>query len=202
MSRRLSIRSACAILAVAAVLPAMQAGAQEALAGQPSEDLDVQAEWSRYDGALGRLVFTGVIIRQGDFEIKADRAETSSLEFGNSTWLFSGNIGFRAGSATLRCDEAELKFDNKLTSAVIRGNPVTMLNEGKRVVTGSARQVEYQAQSGLVLFTGGAALETSESRVSGESITFDLNAETVTVAPGDGEPVQFLFEFFSQQADG
>lgn len=187
-------------LILAAFLAAMQANAQQQPSGEAPTDLDIRTEWSRYDGALGRLVSTGVTIRQGDFEITADRAETASLDFRNTTWLFSGNIRFRAGTATLNCDEAELRFDRGLSGAVISGSPVTMLNEGTRVVKGSARRVEYQAQSGLVRFMGGAALETGESRVSGESITFDLNAETVTVAPGDGEPVQFLFEFFA--ADG
>ena len=184
-------------LLLAAFLAAIQAGAQEQPSAEASTDLDIRTEWSRYDGALGRLVSTGVTIRQGDFEITADRAETASLDFRNTTWLFSGNIRFRAGTATLNCDEAELKFESGLTSAVISGSPVTMLNEGTRVVRGSARRVEYQAQSGLVRFMGGAALDTGESRVNGESITFDLNAETVTVAPGEGEPVQFLFEFLS-----
>ena len=189
------------LVSLAVVLAGTQALGQEPTSGEPPTDLDIRTEWSRYDGALGRLVSTGVTIRQGDFEITADRAETASLDFRNTTWLFSGNIRFRAGPATLSCDEAELRFESTLTSAVISGSPVSMLNEGKRVVKGSARRVEYQAESGLIRFMGGAALETSESRVSGESITFDLNAETVTVAPGDGEPVQFLFEFFSSPAD-
>ena len=189
------------LVSLAVVLAATQALGQEPTSGEPPTDLDIRTEWSRYDGALGRLVSTGVTIRQGDFEITADRAETASLDFRNTTWLFSGNIRFRAGPATLSCDEAELTFESTLTSAVISGTPVSMLNEGKRVVKGSARRVEYQAESGLIRFMGGAALETSESRVSGESITFDLNAESVTVAPGDGEPVQFLFEFFSSPAD-
>ena len=188
-------------MAVAALTAMAFAAAQESPAEAPSTDLDIKTEWSRYDGELGRLVSTGVTIRQGDFEIKADRAETASLDFRNTTWLFAGNIRFRAASATLHCDEAELKFENGLRRAVIRGNPVRMHNEGKQVVTGAAGLVEYEAESGLVRFVGEAALETEESRVSGESITFDLNAETVTVAPGDGEPVQFLFEFFSRPAD-
>ena len=201
MCRRSSVRSASAAAALAAILAALPAGAQEAPAAESSQDLDFKTEWSRYDGALGRLVSMGVTIRQGDFEIAADRAETASLDFRNTTWLFSGNIRFRAGPTTLNCDEAELRFENKLISAAIRGDPVTMLNQGSRVVKGSARRVEYEAESGLVRFLGGAVLETRESRVNGESITFDLKAETVTVAPGEGEPVQFLFEFFAPSAD-
>ena len=189
------------LVSLAVVLAATQALGQEPTSSEPPTDLDIRTEWSRYDGALGRLVSTGVTIRQGDFEITADRAETASLDFRNTTWLFSGNIRFRAGPATLSCDEAELRFESTLTSAVISGSPVSMLNEGTRVVKGSARRVEYEAESGLIRFMGDAAIETNESRVSGESISFDLNAETVTVAPGDGEPVQFLFEFFSSQAD-
>ena len=201
MCRRFSLLRSFAAAALAAAFAAVAAGAQEAPAEETSQDLDIKTEWSRYDGALGRLVSTGVTIRQGDFEITADRAETASLDFRNTTWLFSGNIRFRAGPATLNCDEAELRFEKKLISATVSGDPVTMLNEGRRVVKGSARRVEYEAESGLVQFLGGAALETSESRVIGESITFDLKAETVTVAPGDGEPVQFLFEFFAPSAD-
>ena len=201
MYRRFSLLSACLAVALVTALPATEGIAQEARENAPSSDLDIKTEWSRYDGELGRLVSTGVNISQGDFEIKADRAETASLDFRNTTWLFSGNIRFRAGQATLNCDEAELRFENTLTRAVIRGNPVSMVNEGKRLVKGRAQAVEYEAESGLIRFMGGATIETSESRVSGESITFDLNAETVTVAPGDGEPVQFQFEFFSSPED-
>ncbi len=196
--------NACACAATvlaAAVLAAARGGAQEPTSPEPSEDLDIRTEWSRYDGARGRLVSTGVTIRQGDFEIKADRAETASLDFRNTTWQFWGNVRFRAGPATLHCDEAELRFEKRLIHAVVRGNPARMLNEGRQVVKGSAQQMEYDADGEQVRFMGGAAIETPESRVSGDSITFDLKAETVTVAPGDGEPVQFLFESLAPPAD-
>jgi len=63
----------------------MQAGGQEPPSGESSADLDIKTEWSRYDGALGRLVSSGVTIRQGDFELTAERAETASLDFRNAT---------------------------------------------------------------------------------------------------------------------
>ena len=176
------------------------------LSQQPSDEstsqLRFETDQSVYDGELGRLVSTGVRIRQGDFEIRADRAEAASLEFTNTTWFFWDNIYFRKGTASLGCDQAELEFvDGRLKAATIRGKPVTMRNEGKSAVDGTADRIEFDTESGLARLLGNAVLETRESRVSGDSITFDLNAETVTVAPGDGEPVQFLFEFFASPAD-
>ena len=193
--------SAFGAIALAAALMTAPALSQEQ-SRESTSQLRFEAASSHYDGELGRLISTGVRIQQGENEIKADRAEAASLEFTNTSWFFAGNIHFRAGTASLSCDKAELTFvDGRLKAATIDGGPVRMRNEGKSTVQGTADRIEFDAESGLVGLLGNAALENRESRVSGDSITYDLNSETVTVAPGDGEPVQFLYEFFVSPAD-
>ena len=153
---------------------------------EPEPRLQIIADGgATYDGATGRLVVISPRISHGDFELRADRGESNSPE---SDWRFTGNVGFRAFYASLACDSAELKFvGNRLQSAIIQGDPVTMKNEGESVVEGSAVRIEYEAETALVRLLGGAELETGEIRLRGESITFDLRAETVTVAPGESE---------------
>ena len=138
-----------------------------------------------YDGATGRFSLPNVSISQEDFGLTADLAESSSPK---SEWLFSGNVKFRAFSATLDCDSAELKFNgNRLQRAIIVGNPARMKNEGESVVEGSALRIEYEAETALVRLLGGAELDAGEIRLRGESMTYDLRAETFSVARGKGE---------------
>ena len=138
-----------------------------------------------YDGATGRLVVILPRISHGDFELRADRGESSSPD---SDWLFTGNVRFRALSATLECDSADLNFlGNRLQRAIILGNPARIKNEGERVVEGSALRIEYEAETALVRLLGGAELEAGELRLRGESMTYDLRAETFSVARGKGE---------------
>ena len=138
-----------------------------------------------YDGATGRLVVISPRISHGDFELVALRGESSSPE---SEWLFTGNVRFRALSASLECDSAELKFNgNRLQRAIILGNPARMKNEGERVIVGSAPRIEYEAETALVRLLGGAELEVGEIRLRGESMTYDLRAGTFSVAPGESE---------------
>ncbi len=138
-----------------------------------------------YDGATGLFSLPNVSISQGDFEVSADWAESSSPK---SEWLLTGNVRFRALSARLECDSADLKFNgNRLQRAIILGNPARIKNEGERMVEGSALRIDYEAETALVRLLGGAELESGEIRLSGESMTYDLRTETFSVARGEGE---------------
>lgn len=170
--------------------------------GEPESKLQIDAGAGRYDAATGRMTLTRVRISEAGYEIVADQADSDSFDLSDATWNFLGNVHFRALTASLTCDSAELRFeDDRLKSASIRGVPVRMRNEGDVVIEGNAATVEYDAESQLVRFIGGAVLETRASRVSGQSITYDLRNETVTVNPPEGEPVMFTFDFFTSEQD-
>ena len=171
-------------------------------ASEPESKLQIDAGAGRYDAATGRMTLTSVRISESGYEIVADQADSDSFDLTDATWNFVGNVRFRALTASLTCDSAELRFeDDRLKSATVRGNPVRMRNEGDVVIEGNAATVEYDAESQLVRFLGGAVLETRASRVSGQSITYDLRNETVTVHPPEGEPVLFTFDFFTSDED-
>jgi len=191
----------CVIALSALLLPAV-AYAQEGSA-EPENRLQIAAPGGlRYDAATGRMTLTSVRISEAGYEIVADQADSDSFDLTNATWNFVGNVRFRALTASLTCDSAELRFeDNRLKSAIVRGDPVRMRNDGDIVIEGNAATVEYDAESELVSFMGGAVLETRASRVSGKSITYDLRNESVTVHPQDGEPVLFTFDFFTSDED-
>ncbi len=180
-----SNRKALRVIALAVAMAAATVQANDPPEA-PEPALKIVADGgTTYDGATGRLVVISPRISHGDFELRADRGASSSPD---SDWLFTGNVRFRALSATLECDSAELRFNrNRLQRAVILGNPARMKNEGERVAEGSALRIEYEAETALVRLLGGAELETGELRLRGESITFDLRAETFNVAPGEGE---------------
>ena len=177
-------------MAVAAMATAI-APADEA----PEPALKIVADGgTTYDGATGRLVVISPRISHGDFELRADLGESSSPD---SDWLFTGNVRFRALSATLECDSADLNFlGNRLQRAIIQGDPVRLKNEGERVIEGRALRIEYEAETALVRLLGGAELKTGEIRLRGESMTYDLRAETFRVDPSasEGEPVELTID--------
>lgn len=188
-----------ALLAIAA-LPA--AGQLKEPSEQPDSNLRFSARELNYDGASGRMVWSGVQIEVGDYSIEAERGESSSLEFREATWFFRGNARFRALTMQMACDSAELRFEGgRLRQAIILGDPVTLSNEGDRVVEGQAPRIDYDAESALVRLSGGAVLESRETRVSGESIAYDLDKETFAVVPGQSGPVELLYEFFARDGN-
>ncbi|MXW73993.1 MAG: hypothetical protein F4X96_02355 [Gammaproteobacteria bacterium] len=190
----------CAIALSAVLLPA--AAYSQDGSDEPESKLQIDAGAGRYDAATGRMTLTSVRISEAGYEIVADQADSDSFDLTDATWNFVGNVRFRALTASLTCDSAELRFeDDQLKSATVRGDPVRMRNEGDIVIEGNAATVEYDAESELVRFLGGAVLETRASRVSGQSITYDLRNETVTVHPPEGEPVLFTFDFFTADED-
>ena len=186
---------------MAAILLPAAAHAQDG-SDEPESKLQIDAGAGRYDAATGRMTLTRVQIKEGGYEISADQADSDSFDLKDATWNFLGNVRFRALTASLTCDSAELRFeDDRLRSAVVRGEPVRMRNDGDVVIEGNAASVEYDAESQLVSFMGGAVLQTRASRVSGQSITYDLRNESVTVNPPEGEPVLFTFDFFTSDED-
>ncbi|MDE0244364.1 MAG: hypothetical protein OXJ63_09825 [Gammaproteobacteria bacterium] len=198
---RSAIPDALRVVLLAAFLLPAGAYSQDG-SGEPESKLQIDAGAGRYDAATGRMTLTRVRISEAGYEIVADQADSDSFDLNDATWNFLGNVHFRALTASLTCDSAELRFeDDRLKSASIRGAPVRMRNEGDVVIEGNAATVEYDAESQLVRFMGGAVLETRASRVSGQSITYDLRNETVTVNPPEGEPVMFTFDFFTSQQD-
>ena len=199
---RSPIPEALRLIALSAVLLPAVAYSQDG-AGESESRLQIDADDGlHYDAATGRMTLTTVRISEAGYEIIADQADSDSFDLTNATWNFVGNVRFRALTASLTCDSAELRFEeNRLKSATVRGDPVRMRNEGDIVIEGNAATVEYDAESQLVRFMGQAVLETRASRVSGQSITYDLRNETVTVNPQDGEPVLFTFDFFASDED-
>ena len=199
---RSPIRNALRLIVLSALLLPIVAYSQEG-SGEPESGLQIDADDGlHYDAATGRMTLTTVRISEAGYEIIADQADSDSFDLTNATWNFVGNVRFRALTASLTCDSAELRFEeNRLKSATVRGEPVRMRNEGDIVIEGNAATVEYDAESQLVRFMGEAVLETRASRVSGQSIAYDLRNETVTVNPQDGEPVLFTFDFFASDED-
>ena len=194
-------RNALRLIVLSALLLPALAYAQDG-SGESESRLQIDAGAGRYDAASGRMTLTSVRIREAGYEIVADQADSDSFDLTNATWNFAGNVRFRALTASLTCDSAELRFeDNRLKSATVRGDPVRMRNEGDIVIEGNAATVEYDAESQLVRFMGAAVLETRASRVSGQSIIYDLRNESVTVNPPEGEPVTFTFDFFTSDED-
>ena len=198
---RSAIPDVLCVIALSVVLLPAAAYSQDG-SGEPESKLQIDAGAGRYDAATGRMTLTSVRISEAGYEIVADQADSDSFDLTDATWNFVGNVRFRALTASLTCDSAELRFeDDRLKSATVRGDPVRMRNEGDVVIEGNAATVEYDAESELVRFLGGAVLETRASRVSGQSITYDLRNETVTVHPPEGEPVLFTFDFFTADED-
>ena len=171
-------------------------GAVVSLAGAnslvPSERLPISlnADHSDFDRKANRLVFEGVQISQGELEIRADRADSSALDFNDSVWTFRGHVNISSATATIEADTAEISFvDHRLASAVITGDPAVFQYqraEGLEVLRGRARRLEYDLGTGILRLAENAWLSEGANEISGNTLVYHIAEERI-VADSDAE---------------
>lgn len=165
---------------------------------QPDMPITLDADSSEFDYQSGRLVFRGLRLDQGNLGVSADLAETENLDFTDGLWIFRGNVSVDAESAQLYCEEARLTFRNhQLTEAILIGYPARFKQQvgsnGKNN-TGEANRIVYGLSSGLLEMSDKAKFSDGANEISGEIITYDLNAGKLTAGAGSSGPVRIYIE--------
>ncbi len=108
----------------------------------------LDAATTDFDRGNERLLFEQVSIKRGDLGISADRADTSQLDFANSTWVFQGSVRIQGNNAEVTAQRAEMEFvDHKLKRATISGTPAVLSNSEGALIS-------VRATEAVVLFRG------------------------------------------------
>ena len=163
-------------------------GAVHVQAAQPIT-LDAQS----FDGTANNVVFHKIRISQGAMSISADQGQSQGansatrLDFDNSLWTFRGNVRIIVEQGQLAADDAEINFANQLLAkAVVNGKPAVFdgrVEKTGKSVHGRADTIAYDATKGVVRFSKEAWLSYGDSEFRGESLKYDVVAQSV-VAEG------------------
>jgi len=123
--------------------------------------------------------------RQQPLEVNADSTDGT---LGDGITTLRGDVDIRQGTLHITADEAEVnKVDGKVNSVTFRGKPAFLEQdiEEQGLVQATANVIEYQVASGLVTLTGSADVKHPQYKISGELLTYDLNAQHFQ-GSGDG----------------
>lgn len=179
-----SIREIRFFLALAAILPTL-GWAQLAGPGLP---ISLDADSSEFDRKNNVMIFRQISIRQGDLTISANQARSSDLDFGNSEWVFSGNVVIKGLDTHLNAQTATLRFVNHdLRSARIAGQPADFEQRRPDLdepVRGRANVMEYDLSGQLIKMSGSAWLREGNNEILGETISYNI-AEQRVMASSD-----------------
>ena len=81
---------------------------------------------------------------------------------------------------SITADEAEVsKVEGRVNSVTFRGAPASLEQEIEEqgMVHATAKTIEYQVASGLVMLKGDADVQHPQYRISGDLLTYDLNVQ-------------------------
>jgi lipopolysaccharide transport protein LptA len=180
------------ILAALLLLPAAAGQA----AANPRADLPitVEAQSSDFDYKNGVLVFSHVVITQGDARVEADHATATGLNFESSRWRLEGNVRIKAEGGSLASDLATVNFqNNEISVAQVVGAPAHFSQKrDDRSAEGRANQIDYDLASGRVRLSGDAWLSDGSNEITGTTLVYSMREERVVAEAGEqgGQPVR------------
>jgi lipopolysaccharide transport protein LptA len=158
------------------------------------QPISVEAASSDFDYKNGVLVFTQVVITQGDARVVADRATATGLEFENSRWQFEGSVRISADGGTLSSDIATVHFaNNEIADAAVTGRPARFSQvRGEQQAEGRAGRIDYDLATGRVRLSGDAWLSDGNNEITGSTLVYSMREERVLAEAGaqDGQPVR------------
>lgn len=165
----------------------------------------LDAATTDFDRGNQRLVFKEISIERGELGISADSADTSQLDFANSTWVFQGAVKIHDANANVTAQRAEMEFvDHQLKRATISGNPAILSHTDSASIRVRASEAVVQFNDdGLnnITLTGDPAefehattdTETVVTKGSAGRLLYNLDTEKITladeawIAQGDNE---------------
>jgi lipopolysaccharide transport protein LptA len=165
--------------------------------------LDVNAQASEIDYKNKSISLTKVRIAQGALVVTADQGRASGTvpdaAFDNNRWIFKGTVKITLEQGVLNADEAQITIrDRVLTLAVATGKPANFqqkIAKSDKLAQGHADSIEYDVPKGVVHLTGNGWLEYDQTEMHGESLKYDVVAQTVKgeAAEQNNKPLHFIY---------
>lgn len=201
---------AAALPAAAAALPAAAPAAAAASSSATSAELPLQTPppappcseplcytATSLQAERNHLTLTDIEIvdtTRGTTQIKADHAEATGLDLGNSRWVLTGHVQVYLPQGQLQASDATVQFtDKRIASIAADGSPAqferAVVRAGATVptnVTGHAQQITYNVARDQVQLTGDSWLTDGCNDISSQQITYDIANQHVeaSAAPG------------------
>src|SRR2546421_1981313 len=158
-------------------------GARRAGVQQPQQlPISLDATSSEVDYKTNTVVFTDVVIAQGNIRVQGEHAHATGLNFENSRWTFDGKVRISAEQrGTLRSDQAIVEFrDNRIAKATITGSPAEFEQQradSVQVARGHADEIVYDVGQGTVRLANQAWLSDGHNEISGPLLVYNIREE-------------------------
>jgi lipopolysaccharide transport protein LptA len=145
-----------------------------------------------------RMVMQNVNIvdtTRGITRIKADLAEASGQDLGNSAWVLTGHVQVFMPQGRLSADRATVQFVNKrIDSMSAQGSPAEFEHSGAPAENahGHAREIDYDLEQDLLKLNGDSWLSDGCNEITSQSIIYDIANQKVRAdaVPGSDKQVQ------------
>jgi lipopolysaccharide transport protein LptA len=169
---------------------------------------------SRLEAERNRMVLYDINIvdtTRGITHIKADLAEATGEDLGNSAWVLTGHVQASLPQGKLRADRATIQFVNKrITLMTAQGAPAEFERNVDHSVDspapgdganrshnqidnahGHAREIDYDLEHDLLTLKGDSWLTDGCNEINSQSIVYDITNQKVRaeVVPGDDTQV-------------
>lgn len=146
------------------------------------------------------VVYTDIVITQGDIRVKAQKARVAGgLNVENARWTFEGGVEIHVEQqGSLSSDRAIVDFqDNRIAKATITGRPAQFQQkrtDAQGVARGRAGEIVYEVGAGTVRLANEAWLTDGRTEIAGSVIVYNIRAEQVqaTATPGEKERVRII----------
>ncbi len=142
--------------------------------------------------------------REQPIAIEADRLEIDERQ---GISRYQGRVRLSQGTLHLEADQVTIYSEQRrLRRVIAQGQPARLRQRPDGAtddIEAEARQIEFDADSGLLVFTGQAELRQGGSLFRGERIAYDSRNDSVRASgdPGQGQRIQVIIQPQTGTAD-
>ncbi len=132
--------------------------------------------------------------RQQPIDVSADRSE---LDARTGFTHIIGSVVIKQGSLEVKADDAEVYVESgRVTRVLLKGQPATWKQQMDSLewMDAEARQIDYKVNDATILLTGDALVNHPQGRITGDQLTYDLEAEKLRGDSVNGGRVKIRLE--------
>ncbi len=156
---------------------------------------------------LARLAFAGmlwVMLLPAATALESDRqqpidvsADSSELDARTGFTHIMGSVVILQGTLEVKADDAQVFVDSgRVTRVLLNGNPATWKQQMDSLewMDAHAAQIDYQVNDATILLTGDAQVNHPQGQITGDKLTYDLDAEKLRGDSSNGGRVKIRLE--------
>lgn len=140
--------------------------------------------------------------RQQPLEVNADSTDGT---LGDGVTVLRGHVYIKQGTLRINADRADVeKVEGKVRQVTLYGDPAVLVQEIEQqgTVEARAKTITYHVGSGLVTLEGDADVKHPQYEISGEQLTYDLNAQHFMGSGSDDGRIRIRMDPEVEGADG